>query len=188
MVVFDELRITNDGETLIIKVRVRKEDYYKDVYIKSIHIDTEETFNEGTYSQQGITKVYKGYTVTDNQKSVTLILNTSQILADLTKHLFFIWVETKGNPTSNVPCGMDNSKTVGVTLYMGNIYNLFMNRIKEVGNTCQIPQNFIDEILKFKALSTAIDSSHYTQGIEFFNKWFKGDSNKVITNKCGCNG
>lgn len=33
MVVFDELRVTNDRDKLIINARIRKESYYDNVYI-----------------------------------------------------------------------------------------------------------------------------------------------------------
>ena len=72
---------------------------------------------------------------------------------------------------------------------MGNIYNDFMSYIKQMNNDCQIPKDLIDQILRFKAVTTAIDSGHYTEGINYYNKFFKenGVSNTPTTN-CGCHG
>lgn len=186
MVTFEELRITNDGENLIVRARVRTESYYDDIYIDKIIIDTEGTYKEGTPSSSPIYT----YIAEGNNKSITLVLNKAQVIPDFKEHLFFIYIIAKGTPTSNVPCGMDNQTTLGVTMYMGNIYNNFMGYIKEMtrGN-CQIPQGFIDQILRYKAFSLAIDSGHYTQGIEYYNQWFSGKRPSVTTtSNCGCNG
>lgn len=186
MIVFEELRITNDGETLIVDARVRSEVYYDLVYIDKVVIDTEETYKEGTPSS---TPVYS-YTVDGNNKTISLTIDKSQIIPDFKEHMFFVYVIAKGIPTPSVPCGMDNQTTLGVVLYMGNIYNNFMGYIKEMGNgNCQIPSGFIDQILRYKALNLAIDSGHYTQGIQYYNQWFSGNRQSVtINSNCGCNG
>ena len=185
MIVFEELRITNDGETLIVKARVRTEAYYDTVYIDKVIIDTEETYKEGFPSS---TPVFT-YTADGNVKSVTLTINKAQIIPDFKEHLFFVYVVTKGNPLPIVPCGMDNQTTLGVTLYMGNIYNDFMNSIKEMRNgNCQVPNGLIDQILRFKALTLSMDSGHYLQGIDYYNKWFSGERQSVNISNCGCNG
>lgn len=186
MVVFEELRITNDGETLIIKARVRTEVYYDTVYIDKVIIDTEDTYREGTPSSE---PVYT-YTVDGNEKSITLSLNKADIIPDFKEHLFFVYVKTKGVPLPSVPCGMDNETTLGVTLYLGNIYNNFLGYIKEMGNgNCQIPKGFIDQILRFKALNLAIDTGHNTQAIDYYKQWFSGQNYNVVrTSNCGCNG
>ena len=44
MIQFNELKITKDGLNLIIDVSIEKGDYYEDVFLDSIYIDTEETF------------------------------------------------------------------------------------------------------------------------------------------------
>lgn len=186
MIVFEELRITNDGETLVVKARVRTEIYYDTVYIDKVIIDTEETYKEGFPSS---TPVFT-YTADGNVKSITLAINKAQIIPDFKEHLFFVYVVTKGNPLPSVPCGMDNQTTLGVTMYMGNIYNNFMGYIKEMGGgNCQVPKGLIDQILRFKALTISMDSGQYLQGIDYYNKWFSGKRQDVVTiPNCGCNG
>ena len=186
MVVFEELRITNDGETLIVRAKVRSEIYYDNVYIDKVIIDTEETYKEGYPSSN---PVYQ-YQVEDKyDKSVTLYINKAQLSPDFKEHLFFVYITTKGNPLPDVPCGADNQTTLGVTLYMGNIYNNFMNYIGDMANgNCNVYKDFIDQILRFKALNIAIDSGHYLKGIEYYNKWFSGNQYNIITTNCGCNG
>ena len=46
---------------------------------------------------------------------------------------------------------MDNSTTIGVIYDKYSIFKNAMNYIDEINNTCNIPKNFIDYILKYKA-------------------------------------
>ena len=186
MIVFDELRVTKDAEYLIIDARVRKEDYYKDVYIDKIVIDTEETYSEGGQSSN---PVYS-YSPEGDNKSIRLILNINELqhLTSLKNHLLFVYAVAKGTPASNTPCGLDNINTLGVTTYMGDFYNYFMQNIKEVGQSCSVPQNFINALLRWEALNVSIDSGHYTQGIKYFNDWFKDGVKETVNVNCGCNG
>lgn len=55
MVTFQELRITPDGQKLIIDVSVKNASYYKDVYLGRIDIDTQDTFiNTGFPSSKAL--------------------------------------------------------------------------------------------------------------------------------------
>ena len=193
MIKFNELRITNDGKNLIICAQVREEEYYENVYIKNIKIDTQDTYSEGAPSQNAIT-VWDD-TENLNQKKVILSLVKNEIfgnksIPDLTKNLFFVYVTAKGIPGAETPCGCDKETTLGVTLYLGDFYNTFMKYIKEMGNgNCSIPQGFIDQLLRFKAMNVSMDSGHYIQGIEYYNKWFSGKNTITYsTSNCGCNG
>lgn len=201
MITFTDLRITNDGSKLIIKAKVPKivdmskdnpTDIYKNVYIKNVYIDTEKTLDgDGTaYATSKSIKMFSvDKTSEDELKEVSFVvypgLNT--VIDDLKNHLFFITVKTIGTPTDECYC--DNDTWVGVTMYMGNIYNLFMSYMKEMdGNNCQIPQGLIDQLLRFKALNLSIDSGHYTQGLKYYNKWFSKTTPIYIGTRCGCNG
>lgn len=184
MISIQELRITNTGEKLVIGANVRQEPYYVNIYIDKIIIDTEKTYSEGGPSSKPIfSKQFEG-----DRKSVDLQLGKLDLTGiDLTSHLFFVYVVAKGIPASNTPCGMDNINTLGVTMYMGTYYNIFMEYINEInGSNCTIPQGLIDQILRYEALNISIDSGHYIKGIEYFNKWFHKFSPITVTHNCGC--
>lgn len=186
MISIQELRVTNTGERLIIGANVRQESYYDNVYIDKVIIDTEETYSDGGPSSKPIfTKQFEGNTKTISLQLDKLDLNNT----DLTSHLFFVYIVAKGTPAPDTPCSMDNINTLGVTMYMGNYYNTFMGYINEMnGNNCTIPQGLIDQILRYDALNTSIDSGHYIKGIEYFNKWFSKTSPITVTHNCGCHG
>ena len=251
MVTFNELRITPDGNTLIIDVAIKDLRYYDNVGLDTILIDTQDTFTaEGPSSKAvkfpiinsigaesfeqefGSTYDFKGalkegflytfkvpnstgeYTINGNlypaAKLTTgihkyekgkLVAATTPIKSyriEVTKNdstltfkdnLLFVYVKTNGAPASDTPCGMDEETTLGVTLYHYPIYNAMMNSIKELEKNCEVPKNFINSILRFKAFELAIDTEHYNQAIIYYNKFIKNiNLNTVTSNKCNCYG
>ena len=251
MVTFNELRITPDGNTLIIDVAIKDLRYYDNVGLDTILIDTQDTFTaEGPSSKAvkfpvinsigaesfelefGDFYYFKGtlkegflytfkvpnstgeYTINGNlypaAKLTTgvhkyekgkLVAATTPIKSyriEVTKNdstltfkdnLLFVYVKTNGTPASDTPCGMDEETTLGVTLYHYPIYNAMMNSIKELEKNCEVPKNFINSILRFKAFELAIDTEHYNQAIIYYNKFIKNiNLNTVTSNKCNCYG
>lgn len=203
MIIFDELRITNDGEYLVIDARVRKEKIYKNVTIKEVWIGTHKN-----YSENGATGIQIPLTLsetTDPSKRILMRLSSLDINSrphkeidevDLKKDLIYVYIETTPlediDNCPSLPCDMMSTHNIGVTMYMSNFYNTFMNYIKEIEciNNCEgrVPQNLIDFILRYITLTTAIDSKHFIKANELFEKWFSGKYNININSSCGCNG
>ena len=184
MVQFNELRITPDGQKLIIDVSVKDLEYYTNVYLDGVLIDTQDTFVESGPSSK---VVYRGSIMGDN-KSIRLELGTGNLLPTLNDNLFFVYVKTKGAPAANTPCGMDNITTLGVVSNLYPLYQHAFSYIKELGDTCSIPKNFINYILQYKAFELAIKTGHYTEAIRYWKKFFMGIKDSVITSNCGCHG
>ena len=186
MVQFNELRITPDGQKLIIDVSVKDLEYYTNVYLDEILIDTQDTFIETGPS----TEVVYSKTIEGNVKSVRLELGIGDLLPTLNDNLFFVYVKTKGTPASNTPCGMDNITTVGVVTNLYPLYQQAFGYIKELSDTCIIPKNFINFILQYKALQLAVKTGHYTEAIKFWEKFHfsQGIKDITVTSKCGCYG
>lgn len=190
MVTFNELRITKDGKYLIIDVSIRSQSYYNDVYLDSISIDTQDTYKDGGPSSSIV--YHKDIaSESDKAKSYRLELSVGEFLPSLSDNMFFVYVKAKGTPASDTPCGMDNEYTLGVTFNPCALYNSFMSYIKEVGNACSIPKNLINMLLQFKAVEASINTDHYAQAIEYYNKFIKnlGKTNTTAHIKsCGCYG
>ena len=184
MVQFNELRITPDGQRLIIDVSVKDLEYYTNVYLDDVLIDTQDTFVESGPSSK---VVYRGSIMGDS-KSIRLELGTGNLLPTLNDNLFFVYVRTKGAPAANTPCGMDNITTLGVVSNLYPLYQYTFSYIKELSNTCSIPKNFINYILQYKAFELAIKTGHYTEAIRYWKKFFMGIKDSVITSNCGCYG
>lgn len=189
MVTFQELRITPDGQNLIIDVSViRNPSYYQDVYLDNIQIDTQDTFIEsGPSSKTVYNTIIKGVEG-KSLKSIRLKLNAGDLLPSLNSNLFFVYVKVKGTPSADTPCGMDNITTLGVVFNFYPLYQHAFNYIKELSNTCSIPKNFINYILQYKAFEFAIKTGHYTEAIKYWKKFFMEIKNSAITSNCGCHG
>lgn len=191
MVTFNELRITKDGKYLIIDVSIRSQSYYDKVYLDSISIDTQDTYKDGGPSSS---IVYNKNITSESTtaKNYRLELSVGDFLPSLSNNMFFVYVKATGTPSSDIPCGMDNEYTLGVTFNPCAMYNSFMTYIRETTKTCAVPRNFINMFLQYKAVETSINTEHYTQAIEYYNKFIKNlDSvNNTIsyTKSCSCNG
>lgn len=179
MIHFNELKLDAASKHLIIDVEVLDEPYFEDVYIDSISIDNQYTYVSNRPSS---TPVYS-YSVSDNQKSLRLELSSFDLYLD---GLLFIYVKTKGNPTMDVPCGMDNTITMGTIINMYPFYQRAMDYIKELSKDCSVPQNFTDYILKLKALELSIKTGNYPIAIDYYKKFFS-DCAEPHINIGGCN-
>lgn len=193
MIEFRELRVTPDGKRLIIDASVKDLQYYNNVYIDAIIIDTQDTYVANGPSTEPI---FQHETATNNEttqegdgeKRVRLELDSTALGVSLCDTLFFVYVVTKGTPSADTPCGMDNQTTMGVVANLYPFYRTMVNYMKEVEDECEIPKNFIDALLRFKALELSIRTGHYAQAIKYWNKFFKGVKSKTINTGCRCHG
>lgn len=205
MINFNELRVTPDGRYLVIDVQVQNLDYYKEVYLDSIHIDTQQTFIETGPSNKPI----YSYIVPDNEQLIYTQECNCQVVTEQnedvlldefgTKHIrqfididsignniFFVWVVTKGNPTEDTPCGMKDAITLGVVYNKLPIYNISMKYINSIEG-CDIPREFMDFIFRKKAFEVCLEVGNYNQAIKYWNKFFTGIKESQVSN-CNCYG
>lgn len=188
MVHFNELKITPDAKKLIIDVSVLKEDYYKDVYLDSIIIDSQDTYVGNypsseplyQYTIPDIESQMSGKTV--YQKHIRLVLDTLDLPLN---NLLFVYVTVKGTPTPDTPCGCDNIVTLKTVVNLYPFYQQAMAYIKDIAKVCSNHSEFADFILRLKALQLAITTGHYTDAIKYYNKFFKGKEG-VVAKKGGC--
>lgn len=197
MIKFTELRVSNGH--LYISAEVRDLEYYENVYINDIKIDTQDTFVSTGISSD---TVYE-YTFTGNQKSIHLDINMQGIPGsastagevekndfnniNINQTMFFVYAEAKGTPSPEPPCGGDNSKSLGITFALCPIYNQIMAYIKGVENTCEIPMEFVNLMLQYKAIQYSINSGHFLQAARFYKKFY-GDLPVTSSRNCGCHG
>lgn len=184
MIKFTELRV-NRGK-LFISVKVRDFDFCNNIFIDKIKIDTQATFKDTGPSESAII-VYSS-TNEENKKEWSGYFTSEQLgNVDMNNTMFFVYAIAKGCPSPDTPCGMDCINSVGVTFSLCPIYNETMQYVKEVENSCELPKNFINFILQFKAIQYSINSGHFNQAITYYNKFYK--NLKTGTGKpCGCNG
>ena len=196
MIQFNTLKITQDGKNLIINASVKNLSYYTNVLIGSIIIDNQDTYSASGPSSNPIYKhSFAGKDLVTNEdiagfKNISITVSAKELLdnnGDLNDDILYVYLIAVGTPSADTPCGMDNVNTLGVALNLRPIYNNGINYIKQVESTCEIPKDFIDFILRYKALDLALKTENYIQANKYWNKFFK--NNNVVSlniNSCGC--
>ena len=183
MIKFTDLRVQKERLTIVAEVR-EIENYYDNVYIDKIIVDTQDTFTTSGPSANPIYSV----TVNGNLKEFSISLSSTELGGiDINHTMFFVYGVAKGTPAPETPCGYDDVNSVGVTFSMCPIYNKTMGYIKEVENSCEIPKDFINMIIQLKAIQYSVDSGHFTQAVKYYNKFYKNLSVNT-SHTCGCHG
>ena len=195
MVRFNDLRIDKHTKHLIIDVSVLNYNYFKDVTLKKIYVQTQDQYSDQRVTEDNSVYVYD---VVDEEKhhtlkSIQLELSSLDLLdgtksVDTEKNMFFVWVECTGTPNPKTPCGMDKNFVIGVTFDMCDIYKEFMNNIKEMNKCCDIPKQFIDSFLRLEAIKIAVDAGHFMQAATYYKKFVMKKIKLQSANVCGCHG
>lgn len=212
MVIFDQLRLSDDAQKMYINVHVNKADYFENIYLERIVIMTSDKVLEATSATQYPTDsdgnpVDYIYTkeFADGQKEVSLVLTVNDFVrswetavdnmnfkpCDMSKTLFFVYIKCKGAVGVCVPCRLDELVTVGVTFDEKLLYQKVMSFVKDLGNLCKVPVGFADFILLWNAFKACIEADHYVQAIKYWNMLFDiggRDAGSTTFNNCGCHG
>lgn len=215
MLEFRELRVTPDGNHLIIDVAVREHSYYKNVFIDSIIIDTQDTYIQNGPSskpvyqykveEEEVQNLYvlpeecscnpvlidedKSYCFTygyEERRHVRLMLSTKDIPLN---NMLFVYAIAKGTPSPDTPCGFDNAIVMQTVVDLYPFYQNTLCFLKELDNGCEVPKGFTDMILRLKALELCIRTGNYPQAIKYWKKFFSNNNRVVVTtSNCKCNG
>jgi hypothetical protein len=218
MLHFNELRITQDDKYLIIDASVDNQDFYDDIILDSVVIDTQDTYVPNGPSSNPVykLKVADAYDLTyslpeecscnpvleEEDKSYCFTYGTHQMrnirlrlqasdfnINTLNDTMFFVYVIATGTPSADAPCGTTNPMIMGAVTNLYPLYQSMMKYVKQIENNCEIPKEFIDLSLRIKALELCIRTGNYPQAIKYWNKYFK---NKIGTitrvTNCSCYG
>ncbi len=216
MIHFNELRFSRDNKYLIIDAAIDSQDFYENVVLDSIIIDNQNTFvNNGPSSTPVYThsiaelhnKVYSipeecncnsvlvedgSYCFTsglDLMKHVRIEVPVSLYGIDPYKDMLFVYVIASGTPAAGTPCGFDNGKIMGTVVNLKAMYDSMLCYIRQVENSCEVPKNFIDSILKYKAFELSIRTGNYPLAIKYWNKYLSNSKPNISTIKtCNCHG
>ena len=198
MIRFNELKIENNY--IIIDVQIEEEKYFKDMYIDSIVIDTQDTFIANGPSSKAIyTKTFNTdtdvnkeeivYTQgTDKYNRVRIYIDGKNLNVDIHKTMFFVYVIAGGTPAADTPCRWDENKALHTLVDTQVLYNNMIQYVKELNKDCSTPDNFINAILQFNAIDLALKTNQYSLAIDLWKRFYSDiESNAVLPN-CGCNG
>ena len=82
MIIFDQLRISDDGKRMYINAHVNKADYFNDIYIDSIVIQTADKVSETNPGLPTSDYVYIKK-AEENAKELNLVLEASDLSRSL---------------------------------------------------------------------------------------------------------
>lgn len=198
MLIFDQLRISDDGRRLYINMHVNEASYFENVFLDSITITTADKVLEAYGSSNtdptvtATDYIYR-QTFEGAQKEAALVLDKGSFDAafshigsatatyafnasDLSTSLFFVYVKCKlaSGATLDpcIPCTLDEEVTLGVTFDTNALYQKVMGYTRELADDCSIPTGFIDFILNFNAFKAAIETQHFIPAINFWQTMF----------------
>ena len=198
MIRFNELKI--EDNYIIIDVQIEEEKYFKDMYIDSIVIDTQDTFIANGPSSKAIyTKTFNTdtdvnkeeivYTQgTDKYNRVRIYIDGKDLNVDIHKTMFFVYVIAGGTPSADTPCRWDENKALHTLVDTQVLYNNMIQYVKELNKDCSTPDNFINAILQFNAIDLALKTNQYPLAIDLWKRFYSDIESNVVLPNCGCNG
>ena len=198
MIRFNELKI--EDNYIIIDVQIEEEKYFKDMYIDSIVIDTQDTFIANGPSSKAIyTKTFNTNTDVnkeeiiytqgiDKYNRVRIYIDGKNLNVDIHKTMFFVYVIAGGTPAADTPCRWDENKALHTLVDTQVLYNNMIQYVKELNKDCSTPDNFINAILQFNAIDLALKTNQYPLAIDLWKRFYSDIESNVVLPNCGCNG
>lgn len=160
-----------DGK-LILDFQLEDKSYYNNCGIEGVRVDTTVTY--GTE--------YPYY----EDKDGDYVEYTNEIyIADSPKELFIITPIVHIDVPEDAPCGADIIDKAVV--YDNNIIlGKSLDYIKGIGDTCEVPRDLIDFILRKYALDASIATCNYSTAIKYWG--MLNSTKRVPSTGCGCYG
>lgn len=190
MIKFDDLSIFSNGKDLYIRASILDIPLFENYYITEVYVE-----NEYQSSIQSSWIPVKSYDIADNIKSIEEVFgkdSETALLADIENKLVFVYIKaTSTNPSvDDVLICSAKTLAINATYNRCKLNTILMNSVKELNSKCDIPENFINNFLRMKALDLAICLGKFTEAQEYFDKFIKGDACTTIPEikPCGCNG
>lgn len=192
MAVIEQCRIDPEGKYLIIEACVENLDYYENVYIDKVIIHTDENFpsdkpNDKTCVWPNELTLSSEKKFAEGTKEIRLCLTAKDLkLNTLNDNIFFVYIITAGTVYPEPLCGMDHDTVMGVAVNLRPIYNLAMQYVKQLDNSCVIPKGFIDMVLRLKAFDISLKTGNFETAIKYWQSFLTHKIPTVSIKNCGC--
>lgn len=183
MIEINNLEILPCNKGIYINCKIPNLEYYKDIYLDKIIIDSQDTYK---YSNPSDSPIYQKE-ILENTKELQIFIPIQELLIDSTYgKIFFIYINVKGEFAPNTPCGKDTKINLFTIAEYTYIYKRSLQYIKDFQRECNVQKQFIDFILKYKFLQLLLKSKQYDLAIKYWNK-LNNNVNKNIYNIYSCN-
>lgn len=196
MVIFDQLRISDDGRQMYIDAHISKAECFADTKIERLCI----CLGSQVYETLTIDPDSNGYIYSKNYPENTTEIHEAINIKDpdllynkcsFSKDLFFVYIKCTGIPEGCSCFTMTGNWVLAVTFDEALLYQKVMGYTKELAEDCSAPSKaFIDFILLWNAFKACVETEHYIDAIKFYKRMFGDMLRPVSATKkgCGCHG
>ena len=205
MVTFNELRICEDGNYLIVDCEIDNVDVFKNMYIQNIYLEYYKNASSVGMPSDKAHVIYENKYDDASVKSKRVVFSKAELsstefgISSFDGEMFYVIVECGGAPTAEIsymPCGEDDPRTIGVVIDWRLFYSRGMGYIASLfddcGNPCQPTDEFEHFIILWNALRLAVETCDWEMVKDLWDKFrlakgTRGDSafGKVFGG-CGC--
>ena len=204
MIVYDQLRVSDDGKQLYIDAHVSLASCFDGVTIQSLYIclgsQVYETLTIDPESngyiykkeyRENVREIHECISIEDD----SLVYNKTSF----SKDLFFVYVGCNTVPEGCECYASIGKYVLGVTFDENLLYQKVMQFTKALADDCNIPVAFTDFILLWNAFKASVETEHYIPAIKYYNMLFGMDvegnsygaydkTSGMIHKLCGCHG
>ena len=205
MITFNELRISDERDCLIIDIEVERVDVFKDMYIDSIYLEYYKNASVMDMPGPKSVLVYANENENPSVKAKRIYYRLDSYdsakmgVSSFDNGLFYVIVNVGGTPTSQVaymPCGTDEPKRIGAILDWKAFYERgmqYVNSLLNGCNPCPDLTGFEHFAVLWNALKMAIATCDWRLVSDLWNKFLLAPSDTSITintrtgsSGCGC--
>ena len=135
---------------------------------KTVEADKDDIY---MYNGKDLT-LYVPDTIPLNVKHARIEIKQEDICQPFSDTMFFVYIKCKGIPTFDCPCNQQDELTMGVCVNEHTVYRRFMCLMRSLLDGCEIPKEFIDLYLRWKAVWMCVKTGHYIEAILYWRRFF----------------
>lgn len=202
MVTFNELRISDERDCLIIDIEVERVDVFKNMYIDSVYLEYYKNASVMGVPGEKAVLVYSNQGNDTSVKAKRLYYRldsydaTKMGITSFDNGLFYVIVNLGGTPGSQaayMPCGTDEPRRVGAILDWKAFYERGMQYVNSLFNGCNACPDltgFEHFAVLWNALKMAISTCDWRLVSDLWDKFLlaSADTTLTITTRSGVSG
>lgn len=203
MVIFNEVRLTEDKTSLVVDCSVEALDIYNSMYINTIYVDYYKNVTTAGVPSEKARKIYDRQDDTQNRQSVRRCLNETSIsIANFGTDvfeggLFYVIVNCAGSlPASaaTYSCRADNTQDIAIVPDWKMLYQHGMGHVARLAMSascnCEDGAGLEQFALLWNAIRLAIAACDYKQVEKLWDKFLGISSGNGVASSisCGCRG
>lgn len=199
MITFNELRISDDKQTMYVECAIEAASIYANCYIENIYIDYYKNVSTyGVPSEKAI-NVYSDEGGEKSESVVRKCVTPSDFGEDwpesFDKGIFYVIVDCSGTIDSSVStlsCGYDVMRDTGIVIDWKKLYDAGMQFVSKYvngnGNDCAPKDGFDNFIILWNSLKLSIDAMDYPMMEKTWDRIMRlyDTKNTFVSYDCNC--